>query len=363
MVTLPLQSERIRLRDAAEDVQAYFYDNGLTDGLPIVPPTPEAVQNMLAYTDLPPHDVIAALPPRKGQATVEKVAINAVMAGCLPQYLPVVIAAVQALADDAFNLYGVLATTHPCTPMLFVNGPIARELDINAGYNAMGQGWRSNATIGRAVRLVMSNVAGATPGDLDRATLGTPAKYSYCFAENEADSPWEPWHVECGYPADVSTVTVVGAEAPHNVNDHGSIRAESILTTVAETMAVVGCNNATGGGQPVVVFGPEHAATVAAEGLTKKEVKTWLYERARIDIGRFSPENAAHFLGEGPGAASSGTRVAVASSEEDLIVLVAGGAGKHSCFIPTFGQTRAVTRPLALRNGTPAASIETFRQV
>ena len=363
MVTLPLQSERIRLRDAAEEVQAYFYDNGLTDGLPIIPPTPDAVQNMLAYTDLPPHEVLAALPPRKGQATVEKIAVNAVMAGCLPRYLPVVIAAVQALADDAFNLYGVLATTHPCTPMIFVNGPIARELDINAGYNAMGQGWRSNATIGRAVRLVMTNVAGAVPGDLDRATLGTPAKYSYCFAENEADSPWEPWHVECGYPAEVSTVTVVGAEAPHNVNDHGSIRAESILTTVAETMAVVGCNNATGGGQPVVVFGPEHAATVAAEGLTKKDVKNWLYERARIDIGRFSPENAAHFLGEGPGSASSNTRVAVASSKDDLIVLVAGGAGKHSCFIPTFGQTRAVTRPLALRNGTPAASIDTFRQI
>jgi hypothetical protein len=235
-------------------------------------------------------------------------------------------------------------------------------LDINAGYNAMGQGWRSNATIGRAVRLVMTNVAGAQPGELDRATLGTPAKYTYCFAENEADSPWEPWHVECGYPADVSTVTVVGAEAPHNINDHGSIRAESILTTVAETMAIVGCNNATGGGQPVVVFGPEHAATVAAEGLTKQDVKAWLYEHARIDIGRFSPENAAHFLGDAAGASSSQARVPVVSSAQDLIVLVAGGAGKHSCFIPTFGETCAIIRPLALRNGTPAASIEGFRQ-
>ena len=362
MVALPLQSDTIRLPDTLEEVQRYFHTQGMTDGLPIIPPTPQAVQNMLAYTDLSPHEVIAALPPRKGQATVEKIAINAVMAGCLPQYLPVVLAAIQALADDAFNLYGVLATTHPCTPMVFVNGPIGRELDINAGYNAMGQGWRSNATIGRAVRLVMTNVAGAQPGELDRATLGTPAKYSYCFAENEADSPWEPWHVECGYPADVSTVTVVGAEAPHNINDHGSIRSESILITVAETMAVVGCNNATGRGQPVVVFGPEHAATVAAEGFTKQDVKTWLYERSRIDVTRFSPENAAHFLGEATGKPPSQTRVPVASSAQDLIVLVAGGAGKHSCFIPTFGETRAVTRPLALRNGTPAASIEVFRQ-
>jgi hypothetical protein len=320
---------------------------------------------MLAYTDLDVHHVIAVLPPQKGQATVEKIAINAVMAGCLPSYLPVVIAAVQALAAEAFNLYGVLATTHPCSTLVIMNGPIARELQINAGYNALGQGWRSNASIGRAVRLVMTNIGGALPGRLDRATHGTPAKYTYCFAENEAQSPWEPFHVERGYAADTSTVTVVGAEAPHNMNDHGSTSAESLLTTVAGTMTILGSNNVFGAGQPLVVFGPEHAATVAADGWTKQQVKTWLFEHARIVAGRFSPENLARFVrreASRRGPITPDMAVPCAASADDILVFVAGGAGKHSCFIPTFGSTRAITQPLVLKDGTPAASIEAFRQ-
>jgi hypothetical protein len=318
---------------------------------------------MLTYTDLDPHHVVAVLPPQKGQATVEKIAINAVMAGCLPSYLPVVMTAIQALAEAAFNLYGVLATTHPCSPLVIVNGPIAQELQMNAGYNALGQGWRSNASIGRAVRLVMTNIGGAQPGTLDRATHGTPAKYTYCFAENEAQSPWEPFHVERGYAAETSTVTVVGAEAPHNINDHGSTSAESILTTVAGTIAILGSNNVFGTGQPLVVFGPEHAATVAADGLTKQQVKTWLFEHATILAGRFSPENFARFT-QRPGREpiTTDTAVPCAASADDILVFVAGGAGKHSCFIPTFGSTQAITRPLALQDGTPAKSIEVFRQ-
>jgi hypothetical protein len=346
-----------------EAVNDYFHAHGLTDGLPIMPPTPAVVSRMLTYTDLDPHHVVAVLPPQKGQATVEKIAINAVMAGCLPSYLPVVITAIQALAEDAFNLYGVLATTHPCSPLVIVNGPIAQELQINAGYNALGQGWRSNASIGRAVRLVLTNIGGAQPGTLDRATHGTPTKYTYCFAENEVQSPWEPFHVERGYAAETSTVTVVGAEAPHNINDHGSTSAASILTTVAGTMAILGSNNVFGTGQPLVVFGPEHAATVAADGLTKQQVKTWLFEHATILAGRFSPENLARFTQRARwGPITTDTAVPCAASADDILVFVAGGAGKHSCFIPTFGSTQAMTRPLALQDGTPARSIEMFRQ-
>jgi hypothetical protein len=360
-----LQSDVLRLPDAIEAVNEHFHAQGLTDGLPIIPPTPAAVRRMLTYTDLAPQEVVAILPPQKGQATVEKIAINAVMAGCLPQHLPVVLTAVQALADEAFNLYGILATTHPCSNLVIVNGPIARELEINAGYNALGQGCRSNASIGRAVRLVMTNVGGALPGSLDRATHGSPTKYTYCFAENEAQSPWEPFHVERGYAAQVSTVTVVGAEAPHNINDHGSTSAESLLNTVAGTMAILGSNNVFGRGEPLLVFGPEHAATLAADGLTKPQVKAWLFEHAKIVASRFSPENFARFTQREKrrlGSITLETAVPCAASAEDILVFVAGGAGKHSCFIPTFGNTRAITRPLALQDGTPVASIEAFHQ-
>jgi hypothetical protein len=359
---LPLQSEVMRLPEAVGAINDHFHALGLTDGLPIIPPTPDAVRRMLTYTDLAPQEVVAIIPPKRGQATVEKIAINAVMAGCVPQHLPVVITAIQALADEAFNLYGVLATTHPCSNLVIINGPIARELEINAGYNALGQGWRSNASIGRAVRLVMTNVGGARPGKLDRATQGSPAKYTYCFAENEAQSPWEPLHVERGYAAETSTVTVVGAEAPHNINDHGSTSAESLLTTVAGTMAILGSNNAFGRGEPLVVFGPEHAATLAAAGLTKHQVKTWLFEHARIEARRFSPENLARMTQRQAGQIPPETTIPCAATAADILVLVAGGAGKHSCFIPTFGNTRAVTRPLALQDGTLVTSIEAFRQ-
>jgi hypothetical protein len=360
-----LQSDILRLPATFEAINDYYHAQRLTDGLPIMPPTAEAVRRMLTYTDLDAQYVVAVLPPKKGQATVEKIAINAVMAGCLPQYLPVVITAVQAMADDAYNLYGVLATTHPCSNMVIVNGPIARELDINGGYNALGQGWRSNASIGRAVRLVMLNVGGALPGDLDRATQGTPAKYAYCFAENEAQNPWEPLHVERGFEATTSTVTVAGAEGPHNVNDHGSTSAEHLLNTIAGTMATLGSNNVFGRGEPIVILGPEHAALLASDGLSKAQVKAWLYEHAKVLASRFSPENFEHYIRREKdrlGEITPETWVGYGYSAADIVILVAGGAGKHSCFIPTFGNTRAITRPIALKDGTPAATIEAFRQ-
>lgn len=356
--------EVIRVPETLEGVNAYFHREGMTDGLPIVPPTREAVDGMLGYTDLGPQDVIAVLPPFKGQATVEKIAVNAVMAGCLPQYFPVVLTAVAALAEEAYNLYGVLATTHPCSNLVMVNGPIAAELEINGGYNALGQGWRANASIGRAVRLVMINIAGARPGVLDRATQGTPAKFAYCFAENEARNPWEPFHVERGFDAQTSTVTVLGAEGPHNINDHGSTSAEEILTTVAGTMAILGSNNAFGTGEPMVILGPEHAATIAADGFNKAQIKSWLYENSKILAGRFSPGNFARYTQRGwpqTEEVTPETYVGSAFSADDILLVVAGGAGKHSCFVPTFGHTRSITRPIALKDGTAVASVEAFK--
>src|SRR2546422_111037 len=205
-----------------EEIDALYQERGWTDGLPIVPPTEAAVREFLRWTDRDPRDVLGVLPPRQGEATVERVAANAVMAGCRPEYLPVVLAGIEALADPLFNLDAIQATTHPVAPLLVVNGPIAREIGLNAGYNAFGQGFRANVTIGRAVRLVLMNVGGGLPGSGDRATQGSPAKLAYCVAENEAESPWEPLHVEAGFPRDVSVVTVFGCEGPHNIQDHYS---------------------------------------------------------------------------------------------------------------------------------------------
>src|SRR5882762_3137562 len=220
MSTAGPAAKTFRLDGSYVAVNRLYQERGWTDGLPIVPPTDEAVRECLCWTDRDSREVVAVLPPRQGEATVERIAINAVMAGARPEYLPVIITAAEALADPDFNLDSVQATTHPVAPLMIVNGPIARELEINAGYNAFGQGFRANMTIGRALRLLLMNVGGGLPGTGDRATQGSPAKMAYCIAENEAENPWEPLHVEHGFPADVSTVTTIGCEGPHNIQYH-----------------------------------------------------------------------------------------------------------------------------------------------
>jgi len=289
-----------------------------------------------------------------------------VMAGCRPEYFPLLMLAVEAMCDQAFNLYGIQATTHLCAPLLIVNGPVARELDINAGHNAFGPGRQSNATIGRAVRLALMNIGGAIPGSGDMATFGSPAKFSYCVAENEAASPWEPLHVERGFAADASTVTVVGAEAPHNVNDHESTSAEGILRMIAATTATPGTSDVAYSGEPVIVFSPEHAAAVAAGGYSKAEAKRFLWEHAWLPLGRFSEENIERRMRiKFParlGNAGLDARVPVAQQPEDFVFIVVGGAGKHSAFIPTFGVTRSVTRALRHRDGRLAGSIRELKQ-
>jgi hypothetical protein len=266
-------SQRIELSDDHEAVQQYYLKRGWSDGLPVVPPTPERVESMLAAAGLDSQDVVAEIPPNWGAATIEKLAINAVMAGCLPQYLPVLIAVVEAMRDPTFNLYAVQATTHPCAPLIIVNGPIRESLGLNSSSGCYGLGWRANATIGRAVRLTLLNVGGARPGAGDMSTQGAPSKYSYCVAENEEQNPWEPLHVERGFRPGQNTVTVVAGEPPHNINDHTSQAAEEVLTIIAGAMAVTGANNAYTGGETLVALGPEHAATIAKDGFTKQDIR------------------------------------------------------------------------------------------
>ena len=327
--------------------QDFVMERGWGDGLPMIPATPERVAAMLAGAGRPAGDLMAILPPRLGRATAERVAVNAVLAGARSEHFPVILAAVEAVAQPAFNLQAIQTTTHPCSPLIIVNGPIAARLGINGGGNALGQGHRANAVIGRAVRLVLQNTGGARPGREDRATQGHPGKYSYCVAENEAASPWEPLSVERGFAPGVSTVTVCASEGPHNINDHGSSTPEGIVTTVAGTAATVGSNNVYLGGEPLVVLGPEHAATVAAGGWSKADFKRALWERAQVPLSRFDPSNLERFAVIHPAGFKDRppeTLAPLARAWTDIMIVVAGGAGKHSVLIPTFGATRSVTR-------------------
>ena len=354
-----------RTEDDAEQASAYCYERGWTDGLPIVAPSVERVERMLAYCNRPFDTPIARLAPRYGEATPLRIAANAVMAGCRPEYFPIVVLALEAMTEDSFNLYGIQATTHSCAPLILVNGPIARELAMNSGHSALGAGNQANATIGRAVRLCLVNIGGAIPGIGDMATYGTPTKFTYCAAENEDANPWEPLHVERGFPRDASTVTVAACEGPHNINDHESKTAEGILKTVAGTVATTGQNNAHHASDPFVVFGPEHAATVAAEGLSKQDVKRYLYDNAHIALGRFAAENVERRLRkkfpERYANAGPETAVTMVQRPEDFNIVVIGGAGKHSAYIPTFGGTRSVTRALLRADGAYARSIGELR--
>jgi hypothetical protein len=281
------------------------------------------------------------------------------MAGCRPEYFPIVVTAVEAVLQPEFNLFAVQATTHPCAPLVIVNGPAAAELGINSRYGAFGPGTRANATIGRAVRLILLNVGGAAPGVLDRSTQGQPSKYTFCVAENEAESPWEPLHVERGFEPWRSTVTVVGAENPHNINDHVSSSGAGILATLAGSMSDMGSNNAYLYGEPVLALGPEHAAILAADRHDKASIRQFVFEHARVPAELWAQGGMAG--GSDRFAGESGRPII--ARPEDLIVVVVGGFGRHSSWLPTFGgSTRSVTRAVGHADGTPARRLVDLRR-
>ncbi|MGH7413900.1 MAG: hypothetical protein ACREKJ_06840, partial [Candidatus Rokuibacteriota bacterium] len=232
-----------------------------------------------------------------------------------------------------------------------------KEVGINSGYNAFGQGFRANLTIGRAVRLLLMNVGGGLPGTGDRATQGSPAKIAYCVAENEEASPWEPLHVEHGFAGEMSTVTAIACEGPHNIQDHFSYTGLGILKVVAGAMGQAGSNNILAGGHPLLSLGPEHAATIARDGFTKRQVKEFLFEHARFPLARLGDEYRAHLIQRGAKDAPD-TMVPAVRSADDVTVIVTGGAGKHSCWQPTFGdQTGPARRPITRRDGTPLKAV------
>ncbi|MFK4443840.1 hypothetical protein ABH944_004340 [Caballeronia udeis] len=324
------------------DLVEYYYERGFSDGLPVVPPTQEKVDEIVARLGGDASFVEARIAPRWGDLTREVLAINMVMAGCKPEYTPVVLAAVKALTDQAFNLNGVQATTHVASPLLIVNGPIAREIGMNGGVNAFGSGNRANATIGRALRLIMLNVGGGWPGDLDKSTLGHPGKYTYCVTENEAQSPLAPYHVEHGYKPEDSTVFVMAAEAPHSVTNHISNDPEGILDTMCSAMSTIASNSAVLGGHIAVVLGLEHAQTIGKHGWSRADVRNYLFQNHGnrfIDLayghryGKVYNRNLPKYYKR-----EDNTRIPIIHSPENIHLFVMGGeAGRFSALIPGWG--------------------------
>lgn len=273
----PIRARRIEVGEA-DDVFEFMFDQGLTDGLPVVPPTPERVVRMLAGTRRDPQEVVAIVPPNLAPATVEKVAINAVMAGCRPEYMPVVLAAVAAACTDEFNAHGVMATTMGASPVILVNGPIRNRIGMNGGLGVLGQGNRANATIGRALRLVLRNLGGARPGGTERSTIGTPMKYTLSFAEWEERSPWEPYHVEHGFNPNDDVITLLALTGgPQLIVDQTTRSARALAGSLALGVEAVGHPKAPAG-DTVLVVCPEHVDTLWRDGMTKAELKQRIIE-------------------------------------------------------------------------------------
>ncbi|MGH7325847.1 MAG: hypothetical protein ACREJ9_14560 [Candidatus Rokuibacteriota bacterium] len=330
------------------DAVETLYARGVTDGLPVVPPTAERVERAVAASGRAAQDLIALVPPNYGRATVEKIAVNAVMAGCRPEYVPVVIAAVEAVTDEAFDLHGVAATTNSPAPLVIVNGPVRRALDINCGAGVFGSGWRANATIGRALRLVCVNVGGARPGAVSMSTLAHPGRYTYCIGEHEEASPWPSLAVEHGFAAGESTVAVLAADSPLTVYDQRSRTAPDLLATVAASMAVIEHHKMTHWGDTLLVLGPEHAQIIAGDGWSKPDIRRFLWERLQRPVRELVPGKDGgdglpeHVLAKFACPEVDDTPIPKFRSPDNIKVLVAGGtAGRFSAIVPGWTFARA----------------------
>lgn len=275
-------SRKVEFADLEDEFEAMF-DRGWSDGLPLIPPTEARVLRMLAGTSRSPGDVVAMAPPNLVELTVEKIAINAVMAGCKPEYLPVVIAAIEAVCTDEFNMHGLLCTTMPNGPVFVVNGPIRNAIGMNAKGNVLGQGNRANSTIGRAVQLIVRNVGGGLPGEIDRATHGSPAKLGFCFPEDEEGSPWEPLSVDRGFESGVSTITAFAGEAPRVLFDQLTRDPDELVASLAEHLKTVVSPRLAMAFDAILVLCPEHMNRFRDAGWTKAQFREALDAALEID--------------------------------------------------------------------------------
>ena len=331
----PLRARRIDIGES-DDAFEFMFDQGLTDGLPVIPPTPERVLRMLGGTKRDAQEVIGIVPPNLAPVTVEKIAINAVMAGCKPEYLPVVIAAVEAITDEQFNMHGVLATTHFPTPIIIVNGPVRDRIGMNYRMNVLGQGNRANATIGRAVQLVVRNVGGGRPGEVDRAALGQPGKYTFCFAEFEERSNWEPLHVERGFRKEDSAVTVYAGSSPTFIVDQLARDARALCESYGRALTTVSHPKHYNYGEIVLIIPPEHVDTIAHDGWSKDEVRAAIQEATRKPVRELVRDESCAEGIPAEMAEKLGLDTTLPKFREDsnITLVVAGGeAGKFAAYL------------------------------
>ena len=359
------RASRITLEDS---VDPFEYCTSFGDPLPVVPPTVERVERMLAATSLAPEEVVGLIPPNYGAATVEKIAANAVMAGCEPAMMPLLVPLVRAVCDERFNIHGVQATTHFAAPLVIVNGPIRSELGFASASNVFSNVARANSTLGRALQLILTNLGGARPGEIDMSTLGNPGKFSYCIAENEEASPWEPLHLEMGFKPDQSTVTLFAAEPPRGVSEHNARDARVVLKAISRTLATAWTYRLCAGIEALVVLCPEHVSTIARDGYGKQGVRDYLFNSTGIPIKEFED-------GEGEGtqyvrlykqAVISGEPCYLKFQDPSAIkIVVAGGAaGKFSAVISSWAAgphgSQMVTYPIDPGSASvpPAVSLD-----
>ena len=342
--------------DLAGDEDPYEYCmRAFGDPLPVIPPTVERVERMLGSLPLDPREVIARIPPCYGEATVEKIAANAVMAGCAPPMMRVLVPLVRAACDERFNIHGVQATTHFAAPLVVVNGPVRRELGFACGQNVFSNVARANSTLGRALQLILLNLGGARPDSIDMSALGNPGKFSYCIAENEEESPWEPLHVELGFRPEQSTITLFAAEPPHGVSEHNARTAKGVLRAVSRALATVWSYRACVGFEAMVIFGPEHVKTIHRDGFSKQDARLLLFENTGIPVREYDGEP-----GEGTQHQRLYQQVTIDGERcyrefpapEAIHIVVAGGtAGKFSAVVGSWAAgprgSQMVTYPIS----------------
>ena len=308
-----------------------FQRNGWTDGLPIVPPTEDLVRRFVDAGGLGPADVVGVEPVRRRRITAEKVAIAAVMAGCLPGYVPVVMALVRAVCEPAYGLHGCTASTGGSAPFVVVNGPIRRALDMNATHNALANGSRANATIARALRLLIINVLGGIPGRLDRSTLGHPGKFTFCVAEDEEDSPWPSLAAERGVPAGASPVTVLAAESPHQIMNEWTADPREILDTYAAAIRANMLTYSIWAGHYALVIAKQQRDIIVAAGWSKADIRGYVFETARVRRGDWRTVGKSAVAGR----KDEGRVYTALRSPDDLLVVAAGGpAGGFGVVVP-----------------------------
>ena len=339
------RAERVLVDDDLETAMDYLESNGWSDGLPIVPPTVPRVTRMLATMRRDPSEIVAILAPRNGEATIERIAANAVMAGCRPEFFPVVVTAAEIMGDPKFPLLAINTTTNPVAILCLINGPVRKDLNVNCSYGFLGPGWRANATIGRAIRLIQLNVGGAIPGPVSKSTQGSPGRYTMCFGEYEEKSPWRPYHVDQGFKHEDSTVTLGAVTGTAPTSDTMSKDANDLLITLSGAMQWSGIQTMRyGDGYGWLLMNPDHAEILNIQGkLSKDQVRQELFERtSQFPLERLAPWEREHIRNEG--RARGGT-TSVFPGPDNIRVVVAGGlGGLHATFCPPFVSSNPITR-------------------